>query len=155
MRNKSVSSILLLGGLLLLATNPARATDGHFLHGVGAINSAMGGVGVAMPRDVLGAAFTNPAGLMAFSDGSRADFSFEMFKPTMSVSSAFPQQMGGFSGATDGVTEWTPIPALGWSTPVGDRTVIGLSGLGIGGIGYTIEDMQIEKMMVIKSGELG
>jgi len=29
------------------------------------------------------------------------------------------------------------------------------SGLGIGGIGYTIEDMQIEKMMVIKSGELG
>ena len=29
------------------------------------------------------------------------------------------------------------------------------SGLGVGGIGYTIEDMQVEKMMVIKSGELG
>jgi acyl-CoA reductase-like NAD-dependent aldehyde dehydrogenase len=29
------------------------------------------------------------------------------------------------------------------------------SGLGVGGIGHTIADMQIEKMMVIKSGELG
>ena len=29
------------------------------------------------------------------------------------------------------------------------------SGLGVGGIGHTIADMQIEKMMVIKSGQLG
>ena len=63
---------------------PAAATDGHFLHGVGAINSSMGGVGIAMPRDVLVAFYTNPAGLMAF-DATRADFSFEMFKPTRSA----------------------------------------------------------------------
>jgi long-chain fatty acid transport protein len=134
---RSKIAVLLAVGLLAGATftPTASATDGHLLHGVGAINSAMGGVGVAMPRDVLGAAFTNPAGLMAFADGSRADFSFEMFKPTLSVSSAFPAEMGGFSGSTDGVTEWTPIPALGWSTPLGDRAVIGLSGLGIGGFG--------------------
>jgi long-chain fatty acid transport protein len=134
---KSKTLVLIAAGLVggAMFSPGASATDGHLLHGVGAINSAMGGVGVAMPRDVLGAAFTNPAGLMAFSDGSRADFSFEMFKPTMSVASAFPEEMGGFSGSTDGITEWTPIPALGWSTPVGDRAVIGLSGLGIGGFG--------------------
>jgi acyl-CoA reductase-like NAD-dependent aldehyde dehydrogenase len=28
------------------------------------------------------------------------------------------------------------------------------SGLGVGGIPYTIDDMQIDKMMVIKSGQL-
>lgn len=134
---KSKTILLITAGLVGSAffAEGASATDGHLLHGVGAINSAMGGVGVAMPRDVLGAAFTNPAGLMAFREGSRADFSFEMFKPTMSVSSAFPPEMGGFSGSTDGVTEWTPIPALGWSTPVGERAVVGLSGLGIGGFG--------------------
>jgi acyl-CoA reductase-like NAD-dependent aldehyde dehydrogenase len=29
------------------------------------------------------------------------------------------------------------------------------SGLGVGGIPYTIHDMQIEKMLVVKSGQLG
>jgi acyl-CoA reductase-like NAD-dependent aldehyde dehydrogenase len=29
------------------------------------------------------------------------------------------------------------------------------SGLGVGGIAYTIADMQIEKMLVVKSEELG
>ena len=29
------------------------------------------------------------------------------------------------------------------------------SGLGVGGIGHSIADMQVEKMMVVKSGELG
>jgi long-chain fatty acid transport protein len=107
------------------------ATDGHFLHGVGAVNSAMGGVGVAMPRDVLGALYTNPAGLMAFK-ASRADFSFEMFKPTLSLYSKHPM---GFEGTTEGSTEWTPIPALAWATPVGERAVLSLGGLGIGGFG--------------------
>jgi long-chain fatty acid transport protein len=110
---------------------PAAATDGHFLHGVGAINSTMGGVGIAMPADVLGAVYTNPAGLMAF-ENTRADFSFEMFKPTMSLSSTHPM---GFSGSTKGTTEFTPIPALGFSMPVGDRAVVSLAGLGIGGFG--------------------
>ena len=109
----------------------ASATDGHFMHGVGAVNSSMGGVGIAMPRDVLGAFYTNPAGLMAF-DASRAEFSFEMFKPTMSVSSVHPM---GFAGSTEGTTSWTPIPALAWATPVGEKVVVGLGGLGIGGFG--------------------
>ena len=50
--------------LLFLGAVPrAAATDGHFLHGVGAINSAMGGVGIAGAKDdVLGALYHNPAG---------------------------------------------------------------------------------------------
>jgi len=42
-------------GLVLLGPVPrASATDGHFLHGVGAINSAMGGAGIATPESLLG-----------------------------------------------------------------------------------------------------
>ena len=37
-----------------------------------------------------------------------------------------------------------------WMPFAGLRT----SGLGIGGIGYTMDDMQIEKMVVVKSAEL-
>ena len=62
------------------AVTPARATDGHFLHGVGAVNNAMGGAGVAAPVSILGTFYLNPAGLIAF-DGLRVEFSFEMFKP--------------------------------------------------------------------------
>ena len=44
---------LALAAAALLVT-PASATDGHFLHGVGAVNSSMGGAGVAQPRTLLG-----------------------------------------------------------------------------------------------------
>ena len=81
---------LLVGGFLLFATvTPARATDGHFLHGVGAVNNAMGGAGVAAPVSILGTFYLNPAGLIAF-DGLRVEFSFEMFKPDRTVASEIP-----------------------------------------------------------------
>lgn len=58
---------LIMAGLLLLGPVPrASATDGHFLHGVGAINSAMGGAGIATPESLLGTFNLNPAGLVAF-----------------------------------------------------------------------------------------
>ena len=70
----------------------ASATDGHFLHGVGAINSAMGGVGVAGAKDdILGTLYHNPAGLMAL-DGHHAAFSMELFKPDRTLTATAPTQ---------------------------------------------------------------
>ena len=41
-------SILALAALTLVTVpREARATDGHLLHGVGAVNSALGGIGIA------------------------------------------------------------------------------------------------------------
>ena len=72
-------------GLLLLTNVPrALATDGHFLHGVGAVNSAMGGAGISAPESLLGTFNLNPAGLTAF-DGVRMEFSMEMFQANRSV----------------------------------------------------------------------
>ncbi len=129
MKRKATNSFLLCTALLVWTAGQARATDGHFLHGVGAINAAMGGAGVAAPTSLLGIYYLNPAGLMAF-EGTRIEFGFEMFKPDRSVTSS-----AGLEGVTASKSEFVPIPAMAFSTAVGERFVIGLGGLGIGGFG--------------------
>jgi len=116
--------------LLAFAFQPLSATDGHFLHGVGAVNSSMGGAGVAAPGDLLGSFYLNPAGLRC-EHGSRVSLGFEMMKPQRTVSSEF----GGFSGSTTSKADFTPIPAFGWATRVSDRVSVGVGMLGVGGFG--------------------
>lgn len=117
--------------LALVPSAAAHATDGHFLHGVGAVNASMGGAGVAAPADVLGAFYMNPAGLMTFGT-TRVDIGFEMFKPERTVASS----VGPMAGATRSSSAVVPIPALGFSTPVaGGRAAVGLAALGVGGFG--------------------
>jgi long-chain fatty acid transport protein len=122
---------MVTAALLAVVASPALATDGHFLHGVGAINSAMGGAGVAAPRSLLGTFYLNPAGLTAF-EGTRMEFGFEMFKPSRTVSSSV---QGYGSGSTESVSEFTPVPAMGLSLQLSDKVTVGLGGLGIGGFG--------------------
>lgn len=121
--------------LLLAVPSPALATDGHFLHGVGAVNSAMGGAGIAYPASLLGTYYLNPAGLARF-DSTRIEFGFELFKPDRTVSSGvtFPNGFE-FRGQTRSKSDWVPIPAMAFSIPVSDKVVIGLGGLGVGGFG--------------------
>jgi long-chain fatty acid transport protein len=123
---------LLLGvALTMTAVSTARATDGHLLHGVGAINSAIGGVGVASSTSILGAFYVNPAGLARFG-ATRFELGFEMFKPSRTISST----AGPASGSTTSSSQFVPVPAFAWSSPVRDSTVvIGLAGIGAGGFG--------------------
>ena len=123
--------IALVTALALTAAPAAHATDGHFLHGVGAVNSAVGGIGVAAPSSLLGAFYVNPAGLAAFG-GTVTELGFEMFKPDRSIASS----AGGQSGSTNSSSEFVPIPAFGWSRQLAsERLVVGVAGLGIGGFG--------------------
>ena len=124
---------LAAGALLAFGAAPAaRATDGHFLHGVGAINSAMGGAGVAAPVSLLGAFYVNPAGLVAF-EGVQVELGFELFKPERSLASSLGPNG---SGSTASSSEFVPIPAFGWNrTYYGNRLAVGVAGLGIGGFG--------------------
>lgn len=124
-------SILALAALTLVTVpRDARATDGHLLHGVGAVNSALGGIGIASNQSLLGSFFTNPAGLASF-DGTNLEMGFELMRPERTVSSSF----GPMSGSTTSDADWTPIPAFGFSTRLHNGVVIGLAGLGIGGFG--------------------
>jgi long-chain fatty acid transport protein len=117
--------------LLLFTAPPVHATDGHFLHGVGAVNSAMGGSGVAAIGDILGSFYLNPAGLHV-GRGTRAALGFEMFRATRSVSS----NIQGFGGSTtQSKSDFVPVPAFAWTTAVSDKVTVGIGGLGIGGFG--------------------
>jgi len=132
---KSLQGVIFALFISLAWAPGASATDGHFLHGVGAINSAMGGVGVAGATDVLGALYHNPAGLMAF-DGHHASISLELFKPDRTLTATAPTEQGLFTGSQQSKSDFVPIPAFGWSTElVEDKVVIGFGGLGIGGFG--------------------
>lgn len=123
--------IALLAIPLALGTaRTAHATDGHFLHGVGAVNAAMGGAGVATSASILGAFYVNPAGLARFT-GDHWEVGFEMFKPDRTVSSA----AGPMRGSTRSKSDFTPIPALAWTRAVSDRVVVGVAGIGVGGFG--------------------
>lgn len=123
--------ILALAAITLALAPPrAAATDGHLLHGVGAVNSALGGIGVASNASLLGSFYVNPAGLASF-DGTNLEMGFELMRAERSVAST----AGPMSGSTTSATDWTPIPAFGFSTRLDNGIVIGLSGLGIGGFG--------------------
>ncbi len=107
-----------------------RATDGHFLHGVGAVNSALGGTAVASNTSLLGSFFVNPAGLASYA-GTNVEMGFELMKPERTVESSYYTM----HGSTTSGSEFTPIPAFGFTTQLSDKVVVGLAGLGIGGFG--------------------
>jgi long-chain fatty acid transport protein len=129
-------SLALAALTLVAAPRTAVATDGHLLHGVGAVNSALGGIGIASNESILGSFFNNPAGLASF-DGTNLEMGFELLKPERTVSSSF----GPMSGSTTSDSDLSPIPAFGFTTKLSNGVVIGLSGLGIGGFGvnYTAD----------------
>lgn len=134
MRRTSLFGSALIASLLVWPVSALHATDGYFLHGVGAINSAMGGAGIASPQSLLAAYYLNPAGLMAF-DGTRVEFGFEMFKPNRTLSSD-ASAIGFGSGSTVSKSDWVPIPAMAFSTKLdNEKVVVGLGGLSIGGFG--------------------
>ena len=131
MFTKRAAGAAALTAMAFALAQPASATDGHFLHGVGAVNSALGGAGIAAPGDLMGSMYLNPAGLTTIP-GTHVAFGFEMFKPTRSVESALP---GFGSGVTESKSEFVPIPSFGISAKMGDRWTVGVAGLGIGGFG--------------------
>ncbi len=75
-------SCIILGGVVLLTALSARATDGHQLAGLGAIQAGNGGAGVASAKDSTWV-LLNPAGIVDLE--RRIDISFEVFAPNRSL----------------------------------------------------------------------
>ncbi len=135
-----LSGLALVALLLFTSVSRVSATDGHFLHGVGAINSAMGGAGISAPESLLGTFNLNPGELIAF-DGVRVEFSIELFLADRTVSSSVPAPPPAppgtiLSGSTRSKKGFVPIPAFGLSYKLpNERVVLGLAGIGTGGFG--------------------
>ena len=121
-------SMLLFGSLLLMSA-PAWGGNGHLLHGIGAMNSSMGGAGVALLQDSLGALHVNPA-LLAKAQGNQVSFSSEFFQDGLRVEA----RLGNNWATTNPTTQIGVIPAFGWmSHQDGKRMAIGFGLLGIAG----------------------
>lgn len=125
-----------------LLTASAHATNGYFAHGTGIKNRSLAGVGVAMPLDAMASA-TNPAG-MSFV-GNRYDAGAVVFIPDRKYSSS-PSLANGLGGAfTIGPNsetsndKWFLIPSFGINKEINDKTSIGLTFYGNGGMNATYD----------------
>src|SRR4051794_31270265 len=79
-------NFLILAILLLFWPASARATDGHFLHGAGPVNEAMGGASTGICLDATGSIAWNAACTAEFM-GRRFEFHGTLFLPWRSLSS--------------------------------------------------------------------
>ncbi len=95
--------------VVLLTAAVGHAGNGHLLHGVGAVNSSMGGVGVALFEDSIAALHINPA-LVAKVNGNQISFSSEFFEDGLRVEAV----VGTRTASTDATTQLGVIPAFGW-----------------------------------------
>jgi len=124
--------------LLSLAPVLARA-QGHLLHGVGPINSSMGGAGTALLEDSLGALAFNPA-LIAGVKGNQLSFTTEFFKDSIQIDTTIalgwdPNGVAGTaSGRANGTSDVVIYPSFGWmARPPDKKLAIGFGLIGIGG----------------------
>lgn len=129
--------------VLGLASLPALATNGYFLHGYGIASQAMGGVAFALPQDSLVVA-TNPAGLSLV--GNRFDGGLDWFSPRRAAqiegNSSIATLLSGRSanGEYDGNgLKNFYIPAFGYSHDLGRHFTAGIGMYGNGGLNTDYE----------------
>ncbi|HEY8021343.1 MAG TPA: outer membrane protein transport protein [Thermoanaerobaculia bacterium] len=131
-RKRFVSLSCLLASLLAA---PSWAGNGATLHGVGAVNDSMGGAGVALPNDALGALDNNPA-LLAKLSGHRMEFSTEYAKAKNAVESTVSGPGFSVSGRTNEDGKPAVVPAFAWTHHSSTSSVAyGMGFLGLAGFG--------------------
>ncbi len=112
-----------------MGSTAAYATDGYFMDGYGASQTALAGAGVAYSQDAM-AISLNPAGLVHVDDQTVAGMA--IFLPSRSYDA-------GGAGAIDpgshsSGNNWFPIPDFAWTKHLGPDTVLGIGLYGNGGM---------------------
>ena len=121
--------------VLFGVTSASYATDGYFANGFSIESKSMAGAGVALPQGSLDAAI-NPA-LMAFV-GNRLDVGLSFFNPerkyTVGGSPSGPPYFGLAPGTVKSGKRWFLIPSIGANWQLDDKSSIGISMFGQGGM---------------------
>jgi long-chain fatty acid transport protein len=129
----------------------ALATNGYFAHGWGTKSKAMAGVATALPQDTLVSA-TNPAG-MAFV-GDALDVTLAFFNPSprgykanddyaVDPGSGFPAGPFVTPGDYESDGDWFLIPSFGFNYQLDERSTIGVSVFGNGGMNTEYRDRPV------------
>jgi long-chain fatty acid transport protein len=122
--------IKLIPAAAALAALPALATNGYFPHGYGMKSLGMGGTSTALAQDSMGGA-TNPASMVW--TGSRMDLGVNVFMPyrdSERSGAGFPT----LNGKVDSDKTAFLIPEFGYNRMMNDRTSVGLTVYGNGGM---------------------
>lgn len=103
--------------------------QGHMLHGVGPINSSMGGAGTGLPEDAVAALMYNPA-LVGATPGHHVSFSTEFFTTAIKIDvNAF-----GRTGSAKSTPALGIVPAFGWMYRHPDQKLgLGFALIGVAG----------------------
>ncbi len=133
---------LLFFALVVALPGNLRATDGHFLHGAGPVNEAMGGADTGLCLDATGSLAWNPACSFHFS-GKRLEFHGTIFVPWRSLGStvdanAFGPGMPGatLSGTTVSHTDTSFMPGMAFVYhPQSSRNAYHFAMLAVSGFG--------------------
>jgi long-chain fatty acid transport protein len=134
--------LLALVILVLIWPVAAYGTDGHFLHGAGPVNEAMGGADTGLCLDATGAIAWNPACTARFI-GRRFELHGTIFVPWRSLSStidanAFGPGMPGanLSGTTVSKTNTSFMPGIAFVYhPSGSANAYHVAMLAVSGFG--------------------
>lgn len=129
-----IRTSLVAAAVVCLVALPVAAGNGHTIHGVGPVNSSMGGAGVGLPVDVVGALWANPALLTRLEGENNLAFSVEMAAAGIDTESSVQTPFGPFGGKTEDDTDPAAIPAFGWSHhKSGSKMAFGFGFLGLAG----------------------
>ncbi|MCB1322326.1 MAG: outer membrane protein transport protein, partial [Leptospiraceae bacterium] len=127
-KNRTKYGLALLVALsIAVMHNPALATDGTQLIGIGPIQKGTGGAGVASARDATWA-ILNPASIIAL--GKRVDGSLEVFAPDRFMDSEGPSGLANSAAGRSEDDSVFYIPTIGMICDC----EIGTFGMGIYGI---------------------
>jgi Long-chain fatty acid transport protein len=134
--------IFCITAFLTFGSSILHATDGHFLHGAGPVNEAMGGADTGICLDATGSIAWNPACTTEFK-GHRIEFHATLFVPWRALSStvnanAFGTGMPGatLSGTTTSRRDMSIMPGVALVYhPQGSRNAYHAAMLAVSGFG--------------------
>lgn len=155
---RAISIITLLFSVAMPA---ALGQSGHVMNGVGPVDQAMSGAGMAAPSDALTALHWNPAAITRLP-GNRLDVSLQLMMPSGSITSSVQAgafgPMGpefGLSGVTDSEAGPFPIPSVGFvNSRPRSRWAYGFSMFGVGGFGVDYAPASAENMNPILTPQM-
>jgi long-chain fatty acid transport protein len=149
---KKSFKVLAIFSFAVMLSTAAFATNGDNLIGVGPISRAMGGVGIAQPMDAISAVFANPAAMCfgEYCPGSEFNFAGTLFMPKIDAkvtNAGTPGLTAAGTFSADSEDNIYPIPAIGFSVPLGKEGTkwrFGLAAYGVSGLGVDYRGTSID-----------
>ncbi len=136
--------ILLVGLGLIFLSSVAWATNGDRLISSGGAGRSMGGVGIAMPLDSIGAIFSNPAAICSTHCFKEYvyDLSTTFFMPTTKFSLYI---QGEVDTKVESDSDFFVIPAFAVAWKGGENLRYGLGIFGVSGMGVDYRDSDVDR----------